>query len=84
VTKAVYLYGTDLKGYSDTPYADMLLTKINMGQLLLDTLVRNESMEDYRRINDVVKATKFNRELLYELGFDDPAIATKLKEHNGF
>lgn len=74
-----YLYGIDLRQFSNPSYETMLLLKIKAARTLLRKLVHEDDMEDPVRINKVSDAVKFNAELLKELGYDNPQIQTKLK-----
>lgn len=80
MTKATRLYGNDLKEWKSSPYEEVILRKIILGRELLGRLVRDEGMDDHNRVNEVAKAMKFNRGLLYELDYSDTDIAKKIKE----
>ncbi|MDK2062772.1 hypothetical protein PT520_09610 [Aliarcobacter butzleri] len=75
-----YYYGVEIKPFKDLTYEEVLYKKILLGKKLLRKLVINKNMEDYRRINDVQKAIKFNEKLLFELGYDLGTISKKLNE----
>lgn len=75
-----YYYGVEIKPFKDLTYEEVLYKKILLGKKLLRKLVINKNMEDYRRINDVQKAIKFNEKLLLELGYDLGTISKKLNE----
>ncbi len=75
-----YYYGVEIKPFKDLTYEEVLYKKILLGKKLLRKLVINENMEDYRRINDVQKAIKFNGKLLLELGYNMADICKKINE----
>ena len=59
-----YYYGIEIIKYKTFEYEDVLYIKILAAKKLLRRLVRDENMEDKHRINDVIKAIKFNEKLL--------------------
>jgi len=83
MTPSIYLYGSELSKLKAEPYETVILHKVIMSQDLLGRLVRNDGMQDITRMNKVVAAIKFNRNLLTELGYDSPTITQKLKDLNG-
>lgn len=82
MTTSTRLYGTSLEAWKGEPYEAVLIKKLVLGNILLSRLVLHGDMEDHRRMNEVIKASTFNRELLYELGYDDMTISKKIKESN--
>jgi len=63
-----YLYGCDAKDFMHLPYAEALRYKIDKAKELLDSLLEINFMErDTHRVNDILKAIKFNEKLLEEL-----------------
>ena len=77
---STYLYGTSLKPYMSKPYFEVLLAKITLAKKLLLVLVRDDNMEDPKRINDVSNAIRHNRELLMELGLSSTEVTSLLDE----
>lgn len=63
-----YLYGISAEEFRDMSYVDALEHKILSGKELLNTLVAvNFNDRDNKRIQDVLSAIKFNKELLLEV-----------------
>ena len=63
-----YLYGISAEEFKDMSYVDALEHKILSGKELLNTLVAvNFNDRDNKRIQDVLSAIKFNKELLLEV-----------------
>ena len=79
---AKYLYNEDMKQYAEFPYKDVLLIKVNLTTKLMRKLVITDNMIDNARMIEVGKAITLNRELLKELGYEDPDIALALKNLN--
>lgn len=78
--QSTLLYGKSLTLYADLPYKVVLVKKIVLGHRLLYRLVREQNMEDTRRMRDVSKAMDFNRELLLELGFESTEITKMVRD----
>ena len=79
---AKYLYNTDMKQYAELPYKEVLIIKVYLATKLMKKLVITDNMIDNTRMIEVGKAINFNRELLKELGYEDPDIALALKTLN--
>lgn len=79
---AKYLYNTDMKQYAELPYKEVLIIKVDLATKLMKKLVITDNMIDNVRMQEVNKAINFNRELLKELGYEDPDIALALKTLN--
>lgn len=63
-----YLYGISAEEFRDMSYVDALEHKIISGKELLNTLVDvTFNDRDNRRVQDVLSAIKFNKELLLEV-----------------
>lgn len=63
-----YLYGISAEEFRDMSYVDALEHKIISGKELLNTLVDvNFNDRDNKRMQDVLSAIKFNKELLLEV-----------------
>lgn len=78
-----YYYGIEIIKYKTFEYEDVLYIKILAAKKLLRKLVHDEEMEDKHRINDVIKAIKFNEKLLLELGYSVADIAHKINKLEG-
>ncbi len=73
---SMYYYGIDAKSFKDLKYTDALKVKIKAGRELLNKLStelylkratdKEKWSETAKRLNDVVKAIKFNEKLLKE------------------
>lgn len=78
-----YYYGLEIIKYKTFEYEDVLYIKILAAKELLKKLVHDENMEDKHRINDVIKAIKFNEKLLLELGYSLADITHKINKLQG-
>lgn len=69
--KYTYLYGftkQDVAALSSQPYREAIQAKIDAAKALLARLIPGTYLEsDTTRVNDVIKAIKFNQQLLDEL-----------------
>ena len=77
---AKYLYNRDMNEFAEYPYQDVLLIKIDLATELMKKLVLHDNMIDNQRMSEVNKAINFNRELLKELGYQDPDISKMLNK----
>jgi len=64
-----YLYGREsLKGLSVMKYEDALEVKINLAESVIASILREDyKIRDMNRVNDCIKAIKFNEALLNEI-----------------
>jgi len=64
-----YLYGRDsLRGLSQKAYKEVLEIKISLAEALISKLIKEHYLiRDSIRINDCIRAIKFNEKLLEEI-----------------
>ncbi len=64
-----YLYGRDtLKGLSNMNYKEAIEAKINLAESVISSLLKLDYRNrDMNRVNDCIKAIKFNEKLLEEI-----------------
>lgn len=64
-----YLYGVPAREFSQLSYLDALYYRIKSAQALVDELlIPHYTERDQVRLTDVLKAIKFNEDLLREMG----------------
>lgn len=78
--ESTYLYEIDIAEVKEQPYYLVLFLKIKAAKALLHKLVRDDGMEDDRRIVAVLKAIDFNINLLKELGYSISEISYVIKQ----
>jgi hypothetical protein len=66
-----YLYGVEVEDFIDLKYKDALIFKYHAGKKLLGVVLKDGYMNaDTTRMNAVIDAMDFNKELLKEIGID--------------
>ena len=64
----MYLYNIEAECFKDMSYCDAIQLKIDSAKKLLDELVAvNHYARDDTRVKDILKAIKFNKDLLLEI-----------------
>ena len=67
----MYLYNIEAECFKDMSYCDAIELKISSAKKLIDDLVSvNHYARDDQRIKDILKAIKFNKDLLLEIDCD--------------
>lgn len=77
-----YLYGYSLTGLANEPYTSVLVIKYKLANTLANDLIVNSFNDPYydkSRLNAVLNARDFNREMLKELGYTDANIKDLIK-----
>ena len=67
IKNSKYLYDVDAKVFKNKSYVGALKDKIVYATILRNKLVHKDNMKDMDRINAVINAINFNKELLKEV-----------------